>query len=99
MQTLREIATERNSTTIFPIPIDLFKPFFKIAEIFDKKRKREGVKDNGKKEKEKKEKPLDKMTAKELRELAMSTGSVQGVHGMNKAELIAAIKRGTRHCR
>ena len=46
----------------------------------------------GKKEKEKKEKPLDKMTAKELRELAMSTGSVQGVHGMNKAELIAAIK-------
>ncbi len=46
----------------------------------------------GKKEKEKKEKPLDKMTAKELRELAMTTGEVVGVHGMNKAELIAAIK-------
>jgi len=45
-----------------------------------------------KKEKEKKEKPLDKMTAKELRELALSTGDVVGVHGMNKAELIAAIK-------
>lgn len=26
-QTLREIATENNSTTIFPLPIDLFKPF------------------------------------------------------------------------
>ncbi len=46
----------------------------------------------GKKEKEKKEKPLDKMTAKELRELALSTGDIVGVHAMNKAELIAAIK-------
>ncbi len=27
LQTLREIAAENNSTTIFPIPIDLFKPF------------------------------------------------------------------------
>ncbi|MCX7679840.1 MAG: slipin family protein [Spirochaetes bacterium] len=26
-QTLREIATENNSTTLFPLPIDLFKPF------------------------------------------------------------------------
>lgn len=46
----------------------------------------------GKKEKEKKEKPLDKMTAKELRELALSMGGITGVHGMNKIELIAAIK-------
>lgn len=46
----------------------------------------------GKKEKEKKEKPLDKMTAKELRELALSTGEAVGVHAMNKAELIAAIR-------
>jgi predicted aldo/keto reductase-like oxidoreductase len=46
----------------------------------------------GKKEKEKKEKPMDRMTAKELRELALSTGDIVGVHGMNKAELIAAIK-------
>jgi hypothetical protein len=45
-----------------------------------------------KKEKEKKEKPLDKMTAKELRELGLSTGGIVGVHAMNKAELIAAIK-------
>lgn len=32
LQTLREIATENNSTTIFPIPIDFIKPFLeKIA--------------------------------------------------------------------
>jgi len=44
------------------------------------------------KEKEKKEKPLDKMTAKELRELAMTLEGIVGVHAMNKNELIAAIK-------
>ncbi len=27
LQTLREVAAENNSTTLFPIPIDLFKPF------------------------------------------------------------------------
>ena len=46
----------------------------------------------GKKQKETKEKPLDKMTAKELRELALSTGGIVGVHAMNKAELITAVK-------
>ena len=29
LQTLREISSESNSTTLFPIPIDLFKPFLK----------------------------------------------------------------------
>jgi regulator of protease activity HflC (stomatin/prohibitin superfamily) len=29
LQTLREISSEGNSTTLFPIPIDLFRPFFK----------------------------------------------------------------------
>jgi regulator of protease activity HflC (stomatin/prohibitin superfamily) len=29
LQTLTEIATEKNSTTIFPVPIDLFTPFLK----------------------------------------------------------------------
>jgi regulator of protease activity HflC (stomatin/prohibitin superfamily) len=32
LQTLREIATEKNSTTIFPVPIDLLKPFLKMSE-------------------------------------------------------------------
>jgi regulator of protease activity HflC (stomatin/prohibitin superfamily) len=30
LQTLREIATENNSTTIFPVPIDLLKPFLNV---------------------------------------------------------------------
>jgi regulator of protease activity HflC (stomatin/prohibitin superfamily) len=41
LQTLREIATERNSTTLFPIPIDLFRPFLKIAEMFDMEKQKE----------------------------------------------------------
>src|SRR6201990_1248751 len=32
LQALREIATEKNSTTIFPVPIDLLKPFLKQEE-------------------------------------------------------------------
>ncbi len=32
LQTLSEIATEKNSTMLFPIPIDLFKPFFKNSK-------------------------------------------------------------------
>lgn len=47
-----------------------------------------------KKEKpEKKEKPLDRMTAKELRETALKIPEITGVHGMNKAELLGAIKK------
>jgi regulator of protease activity HflC (stomatin/prohibitin superfamily) len=32
LQTLTEIAAEKNSTTIFPLPIDLIRPFMKIME-------------------------------------------------------------------
>ncbi len=38
LQTLREVASENNSTTLFPIPIDLFKPFMKLAEIVETKK-------------------------------------------------------------
>ena len=41
---------------------------------------------------EKKEKPLDRMTAKELREMALGIDGIVGVHAMNKSELVAAIK-------
>jgi regulator of protease activity HflC (stomatin/prohibitin superfamily) len=34
LQTLREIAAEKNSTTLFPIPIDLITPFIKLADKF-----------------------------------------------------------------
>lgn len=45
-----------------------------------------------KKKKEIKAKPLDKMTAKELREHALELGSISGVHSMNKVELVAALR-------
>jgi len=32
LQTLAEVATEKNSTTIFPVPIDLLTPFLKKSE-------------------------------------------------------------------
>jgi regulator of protease activity HflC (stomatin/prohibitin superfamily) len=32
LQTLREIATEKNSTTIFPVPIDLLRPFMELGK-------------------------------------------------------------------
>src|SRR5262249_22027785 len=32
LQTLAEIATEHNSTTVFPLPIDLIEPFRKLAQ-------------------------------------------------------------------
>ena len=32
LQTLREVAAENNSTTIFPVPIDLFTPFIELAK-------------------------------------------------------------------
>ena len=38
------------------------------------------------------DKPLDKMTVKELREVAKEIPEITGVHGKNKAELLAAIK-------
>ena len=41
---------------------------------------------------EKKEKPLEKLTAKELREMALGIEGIHGVHGMKKEELIAAIR-------
>jgi regulator of protease activity HflC (stomatin/prohibitin superfamily) len=33
LQTLLEVGSERNSTTIFPVPIDLFTPFLEAARI------------------------------------------------------------------
>jgi Rho termination factor, N-terminal domain len=47
----------------------------------------------GVKKKEAKEKPLEKMTAKELREVGIQLPEITGVYGMNKAELISAIKK------
>ena len=39
LQTLTEVATEKNSTTLFPIPIDLFKPFLEKLSPKESKKK------------------------------------------------------------
>ncbi len=38
LQTLIEVSSEKNSTTIFPVPIDLFKPFIEkgLLDLMDK---------------------------------------------------------------
>ena len=36
LQTLAEIATEKNSTTIFPIPIDLIEPFLRKSQRLER---------------------------------------------------------------
>ena len=42
---------------------------------------------------ETKEKPLQKMTVTDLREMAKEIPEITGVHGMKKEELIVAIKK------
>jgi regulator of protease activity HflC (stomatin/prohibitin superfamily) len=32
LQTMKEISSEHNTTTILPVPIDLFKPFIKASD-------------------------------------------------------------------
>jgi len=39
LQTLTEVATEKNSTTLFPIPIDLIKPFLEKLSSKESKKK------------------------------------------------------------
>jgi len=39
LQTLTEVASENNSTTIFPVPIDLFTPFLKMSDKMSDKKK------------------------------------------------------------
>ncbi len=46
-----------------------------------------------KEQKEKKEKPLERWTIKELREEALKVPDVQGVHGMNKEELLSVLRK------
>ena len=40
LQTVTEIATENNSTTIFPMPIEMFRPFLKAVAGRPNRRKR-----------------------------------------------------------
>jgi len=36
LQTMREMSAEQNTTTIFPVPLDMFKPFMNLANVIDK---------------------------------------------------------------
>ena len=36
LQTMREMSAEQNTTTIFPVPLDMFKPFLNLANAIDK---------------------------------------------------------------
>jgi hypothetical protein len=60
-----------------------------VDETKDEKTKEEEVKEEEVKEEEK---PLDKMTAPELREIAKAIPGVTGATAMKKAELLAIIK-------
>jgi regulator of protease activity HflC (stomatin/prohibitin superfamily) len=39
LQTLSEIATENNSTTLFPVPIDILRPFYDVARQAEERAK------------------------------------------------------------
>jgi hypothetical protein len=62
-----------------------------LKEPEEKKEPKE--KKEAKEKKEVGEKPLDRMTAKELREVALGLEGIVGVHAMNKSELLAAVKK------
>ena len=32
LQTMREMSAENNTTTVFPLPLDLFRPFIQLAD-------------------------------------------------------------------
>ena len=41
LQTLKEIAAENNSTTVFPIPIELVKPFISMTQFWERSQEKE----------------------------------------------------------
>jgi len=42
LQTLTEIATERNSTILFPLPMDLLRPLYMASEAAARRMEHEG---------------------------------------------------------
>jgi hypothetical protein len=84
---LREIAKEIPGLSGFSI--------MKKEELLAVIKKDRGIEESAEKEEEKDqlEKPLDKMTATELREIAKEVPGVTGTHAMKKDELLAVIKK------
>jgi cell division protein FtsX len=60
-----------------------------LLAVIKKERKTEP----GEEKKDEPEKPLDKMTATELREIAKEIPGIDGAHALKKEELLAAIKK------
>ncbi len=66
------------------------------ASAPEKDVKEKAEKEETKKEKKRsatEEKPLDKMTVKELREVALEMGGIEGVTGMKKEQLLEIIRK------
>ena len=82
---LREIAREIPGVTGFSI--------MKKEELLSVIKKHRGIEEEIKEEKQALKKPLDKMTAKELREVAKEIPGVTGVTAMKKEELLDLIKK------
>jgi hypothetical protein len=61
-------------------------------EVRNEEVREEEVQEEQKQEGEAFEKPLDRMTVKELREIALGIPDVTGVHAMKKEELLVIIK-------
>ena len=72
LQTLREVASENNSTTLFPIPIDLFKPFTDMTKAL--KKGLDGAIDGGL---AKRRKGVATMSAEEVKEKDEKTVEVE----------------------
>ncbi len=79
------IETVASTSVVLPIYVRDFAGTMKGEACMRKLRR-------GGNEMEKKEKSLEKMTAKELREIALGSPGIQGVHAMKKEELITAIR-------
>lgn len=62
-----------------------------IKEETEKQKKKEKSQTSEKAKEKLEDKPLDKMTAPELREIAKQIPGISGVHALKKAELLAAI--------
>ena len=79
------IETVASTSVVLPIYVSDFAGTMKGEACMRELRR-------GGNEMEKKEKPLEKMTAKELREMALGLSGIHGVHAMKKEELITAIR-------
>ena len=78
---------------VMPLLRDNAAKLFRLNRVWLIQSEGESFKMAKDKQKEGKEKPLQKMTVKELKEVAIQIPEIIGVHGMNKQDLIIEIKK------